>query len=126
MKTTGIYTQHEENKEWLNTLSFYSDEIKVLEGRLGEVVLKNNSQEIRSQIEHFQNQLIIQRDQIDRIKHEINLGESALVAEVNRNPVSVDHRKVADHSVLRDQVGTFKNIFEALRKELNANLSKWM
>ncbi len=126
MKTTGIYTQHEENKEWLNTLSFYSDEIKVLEGRLGEVVLKNNSQEIRSQIEHFQNQLIIQRDQIDRIKHEINLGESALVAEVNRNPVSVDHRKVADHSVLRDQVSTFKNIFEALRKELNANLSKWM
>ena len=54
MKTEKIYTQHEENKTWSNNLSFYKDEVKIMENRLAEIISKNTSKEILVQAEHFQ------------------------------------------------------------------------
>ena len=62
MKTEKIYTQYNENKEWTSNLSFYKDEIKIMENRLVEITSKNTSKEILAQVEHFQNQLIIQKE----------------------------------------------------------------
>ena len=40
-KQEPIYKQHEENREFTSKLDFYKDEIKILEGRLGELASKN-------------------------------------------------------------------------------------
>ena len=40
MKTEKIYTQHEENQEWMSNAAFYSDEIKIIESRLSEIASK--------------------------------------------------------------------------------------
>lgn len=126
MKTEKIYTQHEENKEWASNLSFYEDEIKVFSNRLSEIASKNTSKEILAQIEHFQNQLIIQKDHIDRINHEINLSNDAIIADINKNETAVDHRSIEDHEPLRDKMKSFESIFTTVKTELNAFLSKWM
>jgi hypothetical protein len=67
-----IYDQHAENTEWTSKLNFYKDDIKIMTGRLEEVASKNSSKEVLAQVEHFQNQLIIQRNNID-LFHEIQL-----------------------------------------------------
>jgi len=127
MESQGtIYTQHEENKEWTSKLTFYKDEIKILTGRVEELASKNTSNDVMIGVEHFQNQLIIQRNNIDEILHLVKLNEEALIAEVNSNPVAVDHRKVEYHAKEKDMVESFEKNFNELRAEFNEFASKWM
>lgn len=126
METKKIYELHEEHKEWLNNLAFYKDEIKVMQNRVSEVASKNSSPDVLKQIEHFQNQLIIQRNNIDELCHSIKDHENYLENRVNENPTAVDHRKVNDHPKMRDSYSSFDKVFNELRKELNEFLTKWM
>lgn len=126
MKTEKIYTQHEENKEWMNNLLFYTDEINIMKGRLAEVATKNTSKDVLAKVEHFQNQLIIKRETIDSIKHEINLSNVAITKEINKNDVAVDHRKMADHALVRDNMDSFEKIFKTLKVEFNEFVGKWL
>lgn len=126
METKKIYELHEEHKEWLNNLAFYKDEIKVMQNRVSEVASKNSSPDVLKQIEHFQNQLIIQRNNIDELCHSIKDHENYLENRVNENPTAVDHRKVNDHPKMRDSYISFDKVFNELRKELNEFLTKWM
>jgi hypothetical protein len=126
MKTEKIYTQHEENKEWANSLSFYKDDLKILTGRLEEVASKNTSKEVLALVEHFQNQLLIQKGQIDILNHSINIQNDTINTEIKKNSVAVDHRTMEDHSVLRENMKSFEMIFKSLRIELMDFLGKWM
>lgn len=127
MESQGtIYAQHEENKEWISKLTFYTDEIKILTGRLEELASKNTTNKVLAELEHFQNQLIIQRNNIDEILHLVKLNEEVLIAEVNSNPIAVDHRKMDYHAKEKDLVQSFEKNFNNLRTELNEFAGKWM
>jgi hypothetical protein len=127
MESKGtIYTQHTENKEWISKLAFYKDEIKILTGRVEEIAAKNTSSDVLVGVEHFQNQLIIQRNNIDEILHLVKLNEKVLIAEIIANPVAVDHRKLEYHLKEKDMVESFEKNFNELRTEFNEFASKWM
>ena len=125
MKTT-IYSQHQEHTVWLNKLSFYADDIAIMQSRIDEIAKKNNAKEVLMQIEHFQNQLLIQRKTISDIKHHIEKDEKILQANIAKNQTAVDHRKVEDHADEREDVKIFENNFNTLRKELNHFAAQWM
>ena len=123
---TNIYTQHEEHTKWLSEMAFYKDEIKVLQNRVNEVSNKNTAKEVAVQIEHFQNQLLIQDSNISKIQHQINHDENAIQNSIKANPIASDHRKTEDHKEEREMVEGFEKNFKELKAELNAFLSKWM
>ena len=125
MKTT-IYSQHQEHTVWLNKLSFYADDIAIMQSRIDEIAKKNNAKEVLMQIEHFQNQLLIQRKTISDIKHHIEKDEKILQANIAKNQTAVDHRIVEDHADEREDVKIFENNFNTLRKELNHFAAQWM
>lgn len=126
MKTEKVYTQHEENTKWMNSLMFYSDEIKIMQGRLEEVASKNTSKDVMAQVEHFQNKLIINREAIDILKHEINLSNDIIHNEVRKNETAIDHRKIPDHTLIRENMGSFENSFSSLRSEFKEFAAKWL
>ena len=103
MKTT-IYNQHYEHTQWLNKLSFYKDEISVMQKRIEEIAKKNSAKEVTVQIEHFQNQLLIQQNNMDDIKHHIKQDEQNLKNNIMKNEIAVDHRKIEDHVKEREEV----------------------
>lgn len=117
---------HTEHKEWLNKLSFYKDDLQVMQNRLDEIVSRNTSKELMVNLEHFQNQLIIQHEQIDILKHEINEHEKSIEKSIIDNPVASDHRKMNDHSEYRDKMLRFEDLFHELRKDLMSFVAKWM
>ena len=121
-----IYTQHADHTEWLSKLKFYTDEISILKGRLEEIASKNNQQNVLAQVEHFQNQLIVQKNNIDELAHTIKLDESAIEKEVNKNPVAVDHREMPSHSKQKEAVDAFEKNFNELRTEFKIFAAKWM
>jgi len=121
-----IYTQHSENMEWSNTLKFYKDELDVLKSRLAELASKNNNKDMLKEVEHFQNQFIIQRTNIDNISHEVKMNEEKLMAEIKNNPVAVDHRKVEYHNKEKDLVSSFEKNMNEIRSEFKRFAAKWM
>jgi hypothetical protein len=125
MKTT-IYSQHYEHTEWLNKLSFYVDEISVMQNRIEEIAKKNTAKEVKIKIEHFQNQLLIQKKNIDALKRHIKDDERLLQDNIMKNETAVDHRKIEDHLAERKDIEDFENNFNNLRKEFNLFLAEWM
>jgi hypothetical protein len=122
----NIFDQHLENQDWLKRLDFYKEEIVILKERLEEVTGKNNAPEFLKDVEHYQNQFIIQRNSIDELAHSIKVNESGLVKEVHANPVAVDHRKVENHESESNFIAYFEKNFAGLRADYNKFLSKWM
>lgn len=122
----NIFSEHAENQDWLKSLEFYKEEITILTNRLQEVTGKNNSREFLEVVEHFQNQFIVQRNNIDELAHAIKMNEKEIVKEVNANPIAVEHRKVESHEAEADFLGYFEKNFADLRTEYNKFLSKWM
>jgi uncharacterized membrane protein YgaE (UPF0421/DUF939 family) len=122
----SIYKQHEENTDWLNRLDFYKEDIKILTKRLEEIATKNSATEVLSEVERFQNQFIIQNNNIDEIKHLVKENESLLKKEIESNPVAVDHRKMEYHEKEKELVEAFEKNFNTLREDYNTFSSKWM
>ncbi len=121
-----VYTLHEEHKEWMSNLSFYEDEIKVMRNRIAEVCAKNNNKEILALVDHFENQMKVQKNNIDELKHSVKQEEGLIEKEIKNNSVAIDHRKLAENVELVNQIKSFENHFNDLRKELNAFVAKWI
>jgi hypothetical protein len=121
-----VYAQHRENKTWMNDLLFFQDEIKVMKRRLSEIASRNTSKDVMAQLEHFQNLMIVQQNNIDHLKHRLNIGNDGIQAEIKRNVTAIDHRVIADNKVIRDKMESFTKVYTDNKKELNGFLSKWM
>lgn len=121
---TNIYSQHEEHNTWTNKLLFYNDEIKLMQEKLEEVNSKNTGIDVKKKVEHFQNQLIIQKTNSDKLHQHIKREEKEVQNSIKNNPVASDHRKTEDHSEERNMMEGFEKNFNALRKEFNAFLGE--
>jgi len=126
MEKKYVYDLHAEHREWLNKIAFYKDEIKIMRHRLEQVTEKNTSKEVLALVEHFQNQLIVQDEQNDILRHNVKEYENVIEDHLKKNEVAADHMKWNDHTHMRDQVDTYEKIFNDLRKELIGFIAKWM
>jgi hypothetical protein len=118
MEQKYVFDLHAENIEWLNNAGFFKDQQTILTNRLQEVASKNTAKAIQVQVEHFQNKLMLQRNQLDYLVHNIKQQENEVQATINANPTASDHRKMDDHVKLRDEVMTFEKLFRDLRTEM--------
>lgn len=125
-KVKTIKELHDEHKIWLNKLLFYQDELIIMAGRIAEVEKKNSSDEVHALVDHFQNQFVIQKEQIDILKHDIRSHELFLEGAIIKNHDSIDQEKFSDHKKHRESILVFEKIFNDLRGELIQFLSKWM
>jgi HAMP domain-containing protein len=126
MEQKYIYDLHHEYKEWLNTLSFYEDDILIMRKRVEEIAAKYTDKEVMAMVEHFQNQLILQQEQLEILRKKVKQGENKLEENIENNPTAVDHRKVDDNGAARDEMQTFEKLFNELRRELIRFLARWM
>ncbi len=110
---------HQEHQEWEKKLAFYEDEIKVMQNRLSEVSAKNSDSNVKVKVEQFQNRFIIQKNEIDALKHLIHLGEDEITANIKENPVAYTHRKLDENQALTDKLSMFEPLFFSLKDELS-------
>lgn len=115
---------HQEHLEWLNKLDFYKDDIAILKRRIEEVASKNTGHDVMAMIEHFQNQLIIQRNELDEFRHAIKEHEIELEAAVKSNPTATNRQRLSDDPMLRTRMERYETIFNEMRMELYRFLSK--
>jgi len=122
----SLATLHTEHSEWLNKLLFYEDELNVMLRRLAEIADRNTGSAVTARLEHFQNLMIVQKEQLDILKHGIHSHEHQLAGEVHRWPTASDHRKFPDHEDQRERMLRYEQLFEELRTDFKAFLAEWM
>jgi hypothetical protein len=126
MSYTSISNLDSDLNLWEKGLEFYRDELSLLENRLMEVSSRNNKQEAFEGIEHFQNQFMIQRKNIQDIKHAVKNYKNNISSDIHHHDGQVNTDLIEDGKVLKDKYESFERIMNGLRHEFNAFLSKWM
>ena len=126
MSYTTVTQCGNDHSAWLKSLDFYDEEFSILENRLVEIVKKNNGQEAMAGVEHFQNQFIVQRNNIDELMHSIKEHAGKVASDSQAHAGKIESGLVDEHNSLHEQFDIFEKIVKDLRLEFNLFLSKWM
>jgi len=117
---------HFEHRQWISELKFWEEGIASFRKRLGEVVVRYTSNEVRASIEHFQNQFILHDEVIDQLKKEVKTHEKMVAQTAEEKPTAIDRVKFDDHTGLREKLDTQRSIYGELKSEYFSFLSKTM
>jgi hypothetical protein len=119
MKTDNVTAAAAEHAEWLRGLDFYRDEVALLEERLLRLSQGRAYSDAAKDIEHFQNQLIIQRNNIDELAHAIREHMSRYGHAVATGDGRPAARLEEGHGPLREGYTAFEKVMNELRHEFN-------
>lgn len=108
---------HKECKEWLSELDLYNSELKIFRARLKEVAGKNSSAVILKQVEHFQNQFILQQEALETIRHEISVHDQAVARELEAHKILDEQDYPGDQFELRHKIFMQGKLFRELKHE---------
>jgi hypothetical protein len=124
IKSNELAGLHFEHRLWANELNFFADELKIYEHRLEELVNKYTSKEVLSELEHFQNQFIRQKEVLDELHHNIKVHEQKIAQALQSGeeaPADPDF-----HEYMRGELASFRQIYKALKEDFYQFMRKYM
>jgi hypothetical protein len=125
--TFHISRMSNEQNDWQRGLDFYKDEIKIHAHRLADVSgMYAPKDEVKPQVEHFQNQFIVQRNNIDQLAHDLGLFEKKVSHETQKMAEHITAETLAEHGVLSQRYNALEQKINDLRHEHNRFLAKYI
>lgn len=110
----------------VRNLEFYEQEFTILQKRLEEIAKDNTGHEVAVNIERFQNQFLIQNNNIDELKHKIRENLKNIEQQVKSSAGFVDQDAMSLNADLYEQYLSLEKIVNEIRHEFNRFASKWM
>lgn len=126
MKEINIKHISNLHSDALRGLDFYKQEIDILKKRLEEIAADNTGHEVAERIEHFQNQFLIQINNIDDLKHRINENIKTIENQVKNSAGFLDQKSADENAGLYDQYLSEEKFINEIRQDFNRFASKWM
>lgn len=126
MKKTSIKHLTFAHQSCLRGLEFYEIELRFLQERLEEIAGDNTGHEVAEQVEHFQNQLIIHREQIDRLKHRIQVNLDRVTAELKLSENFIQEATVNAADQIAADYEVEEQLFKELRQDFNRFAAQWL
>lgn len=121
---------HFSYKLWASEMAFFNQEILLFEGYLAEIAKRWTDPEVLSELEHLQNQFIIQKEQAEILEHDIKIFQQNMSLYARENETGIEHKyfdsKANEMSLMSNRVETYKSIYSTLKKEFKVYLSKYM
>lgn len=125
--TISIHSLHMEYQLWTRELIFYKEEIRIFEDHLATLLKRNNKNGVPQQVEHFQNQFILQKEVIDFLKHDLIVSERQLAKmALELCGEGIDNIKMDNHGKLRERMSTFRKIYREIKNEYRRFEMQWM
>jgi hypothetical protein len=126
MKEINIKHMNSLHSDALRSLDFYQQDIKILRNRLEEITADYTSREVAVKIEHFQNQFLIQQNNIDELKHKLHQNLRNIQNQVKESAGFISQTSAAENIELYDQYLSEERMVNGIRQEFNRFASKWM
>jgi hypothetical protein len=115
------------HNDWLRGLDFYSHELSILKDRLTEIGGKNTGAEVLKMVEHFENQFKVQIDNIDRLRHDINLNIQGIATQAETAKAGyIDNILLTRHNTLRVRYEEEEKAIRELRADFMRFSAEWM
>ncbi|SEM70854.1 hypothetical protein SAMN05192574_101545 [Mucilaginibacter gossypiicola] len=114
------------NNDALRGIVFYTQELGILQERLQEIAADNTAREVQEKVEHFQNQFSIHQDYLTKLRHDIQINDKAIEAQLLVTDAVISERTAAEHAGIHENYITEENIFNNLRHEFNRFAAQWM
>lgn len=111
-----------DHARWENELDFYKREIGILEDHLGDLILRDLSQDMLIKVEQYQNRFIRQKEVLDELTHQIHLYEDELEGKDPADKVSDVQAYLPRHREMAQQIHRFHDLYMELRADFNAFL----
>lgn len=110
----------------LRALDFYKQDILILRRRLEEIAADNTGHEVAVKVEYFQNQFLIQSNNIDELKHNLNQNLAKVEKQVKASAGFLDQSVAAENSEIYSQYLSLEKVINEIRHEFNSFASRWM
>lgn len=126
MKEINIKHINNLHSDALRSLDFYKQEITILTKRLEEIATDNTGHEVAVKVEHFQNQFLIQENNIDELKHSFHENLKKIESQVKESAGFISKSSATENVELYDQYLTEEKIINGIRHDFNRFASRWM
>jgi hypothetical protein len=127
MTKTSLDNVTTAHNAWLSALRFYSEDLVIMKNRLTEIAGKYTNHDVGKMIEHYQNQFIVQQDNIARLAHDINATVSAMSAQAKKSGTGhVDAAFAGSFRDLGERYLAEEKTVNELRADFNQFSSVWM
>ena len=115
------------HSDWLRSLDFYKHELGILKQRLTEVAGKNSGHEVMAKVEHFENQFMVQQENIDQLSHDIRVNLDAISKAAEESAAGyIEGDLVTKHNSFGQKFKDEEKVINDLRHEFNEFASVWM
>ena len=115
----SVYKDHAENREFESRLAFYKDELSIFENQLENVAKEEKHQRQLAKIEKFQNQLEIQKNNINDLTHELQRDEKIIDKQFTK---VANLSEAVHHSKEKELLGSFEKNFKELKEDFQSFL----
>jgi hypothetical protein len=127
MNKVNISHINNRHNDWLRAIVFYKQEVEMLKTRLTEVAGKNTNADMLREVEHFENQLKIQSDQLDHLAHDIRAMITELAQQAAEAKAGyVEGSLLTRHNELEESYVRAEDIVNKLRRGLNKFVARWL
>lgn len=121
----SIRELHFDHELWLIEMAFWKQEIEVLDKYLAAVNSSYTDTTVRAEVEHFQNQFIIQLNFINSLKNDVKAQETLIsLLEKDISNKKLQQKKSDDEYDIRDRMLTNQKLYIELKQSFKQWLSK--
>ncbi len=119
----SIRELHFDHELWLAEMTFWKQEIDILDKYLAAVIVSLSDTDSRGEVDHFQNQFFIQRNFINSLKNDVKAQEKLISQlELDINNRMLQQKKADDEYEIRDKMLTNEKLYN----ELKLSFKKWL
>jgi ABC-type Zn uptake system ZnuABC Zn-binding protein ZnuA len=112
--------------DWARELSFYKSELPYFQKRLEEIATDYTSKEVKAQVDHFQNRMIIMHNAYDELLHDLNLKNQEILGKAAINPKYINAKMVEVDDKILDMIAYTAQEYKDFKTEFYRFLAKYM
>jgi predicted nucleic acid-binding Zn-ribbon protein len=124
MVQTDLTQLNRECNSWRENLRSHRTELSDFRAKLQQAVTKPLNRTDLAQIEHYDNQVDIQLNNISQLKHEIKDHERSAAWELGRTSGNVSDNTWAQHEALLDRYEILVHTLRELKQEFSNFMGK--
>ena len=122
----SLHNLYDEYNSYIRANDFYKQEIKYLQKRLEDVAKRNTDKEIMAQVEQFQNQFIVLKEDVDVLNKEVKAGLKIVEKQINKKPTHADEKTITVENPHSKKFHSLEKDFAGERLRFNKFLSKYL
>lgn len=111
---------------WISELNFDINVLRIFDDYLKELALKKEP-ELKTGIDHFEQQFLQFRNEIDELRHEMHLQKMKLGADAKKiTQPDLKTFQPEGHKEIELRYAKFRKAFNTLKKEFSDFEGKWL